>query len=307
MSTTDSQKNNRSNQRESEKRGELNAGSTLSNSPVLVGRISRRQFLLRNAAAVGAAAFGEVALGEGEPQVTRYRLAIAGLREPVRMVQLSDLHRSWCVSEAYLRRVVTQTNALQPHAALLTGDFVTDSSTYMDSCCRVLKELNAPLGSFAVLGNHDHACDRHRGGPVITEALEGLGVRVLTNDSFRLGNRLNIIGIDDFTMGRPDPDQAFSGVRREEPGLVLTHNPMLFPWLEGTNYITVAGHTHGGQINVPVVTRSLMRRKHRYLKGWFHARTGPGKMYVSRGVGVVGIPIRLRCDPEITLFELFPA
>jgi predicted MPP superfamily phosphohydrolase len=269
--------------------------------------ISRRQFLLRNAVAAGTIAIGEGALAESEPRVTVHRLNMPGLREPIRLVQLTDLHRSWCVSEGYLRRVVARANALRPDAVLLTGDFVTDSSHHMASCSDVLKEIEAPLGSFAVLGNHDYACDRHRGGPAISAALTALGVHVLTNRSFRLDNRLNLVGVDDSWMGKPDAATAFSQVHRNEPAIILTHNPMVFPRLERYGCITVAGHTHGGQINIPILTRQYMGRKHPYMRGWFYAKHGPGRMYVSRGIGVVGIPVRFRCDPEISLFELNPA
>ena len=268
--------------------------------------ISRRQFLLRNATAAGAGLLGEGVLADAEPRVTRHRVAVAGLREPMRLVQLSDFHRSWCVSEAYLRRVVEQANALKPDAALLTGDFVTDSSSYMGSCGDVLKTIEAPLGSFAVLGNHDYAADHRRGGHVIAEALEALDINVLTNRSIRLDSRLNLVGIDDFVLGRPDVERAFSRVHSREPVLIMTHNPMLFPRVGGYNCVTVSGHTHGGQINMPFLTRQLLYTKHKYLRGWFQAPDGPGRMYVSRGIGVTGIPIRLRCDPEISLFELVP-
>lgn len=268
--------------------------------------LSRRQFMLRNAVVAGATVFGERNLAEDNPRVSVHRRLVRGLRQPVRLVQLSDMHRSWCVSEAYLRRVVAQANALKPDAALLTGDFVTDSSDYMPSCIAVLRELVAPLGRFAVLGNHDYTCDRSRGGPVISEALEAIGVEVLTNRSARLDSRLNIVGVDDCWLGRPDPDRAFEHVRAHEPAIIMTHNPLAFPSLGRYDAITIAGHTHGGQINLPIVTRQVMRRRIRYLAGWFHSPNGPGRMYVARGIGVVGIPIRLRCDPEITLFELIP-
>jgi predicted MPP superfamily phosphohydrolase len=282
--------------------GKVDSGGDEANGP-----ISRRQFLLRNAAVAGTALVGEGMVAEDDPRVSTYTHVVAGLREPVRLVQLSDLHRSWCVSEAYLQRVADQANALKPDAILLTGDFVTDWSTYMDSCAGVLKQLHAPLGTFGVLGNHDYSCDRRRGGPAITDGLRAAGVTVLTNRSFLLDSGLNIVGVDDCWLGAPNPELAFSRVHQGEPSLIMTHNPLIFPSLGRYDSITVAGHTHGGQINVPILTRRLVMRRHPYLKGWFRCPDGPGRMYVSRGVGVVGIPIRLRCDPEITVFNLVPA
>jgi predicted MPP superfamily phosphohydrolase len=286
---------------------QINAPSAAPPEKDPVTAISRRQFLLRNLALGGAVALGQGVLAESDIQVSRHKLRLTGLKEPVRLIQLSDFHRSWCVSQAFLDRVVVQANALKPDVALLTGDFVTRSSNYMSSCIHSLRRLQTRSGSFAVLGNHDYACDAFSGGPRITEALQSIQITTLTNRSARLENGLNIVGIDDCWLGAPDPEAAFRAVRTNEPAIAMTHNPGYFPALGGYNCVTLAGHTHGGQINIPLLTRSLMARRARYLKGWFRSPEGPGRMYVSRGLGVVGIPLRLRCDPEIVLFELQPA
>ena len=271
------------------------------------GRISRRQFLLRTLAPVGLVAFDEVMEETNVIRVVTQRLPTPGLNAPMRVAQLSDLHRSWCVSEGFIARIVARTNDLNPDLILLTGDFVTRSSSYIGSCIRPLTALRAKYGMYGILGNHDYACDKGRGIGIIKEALKSIGVQLLTNRSMRLAHGLRLVGVDDSQKGQPDPDAAFKRVRRGEAVLAMTHNPSLFPALCRYDCVTLAGHTHGGQINVPFVTRSVMPVRSRYLRGWFNEKHGPGRMYVTCGLGVVGLPFRFRCDPEISIFDLHPA
>lgn len=252
------------------------------------------------------AASGDVAHRDCSPEVTYHKIPMQGLREPMRLAQLTDFHRSWCVSEYFLSQVAQKTNRLKPDCVLLTGDFVTRSTDYMPSCLISLAQLHAPLGLYGVLGNHDYTSDNQKGGPLIVEALHSIDVEVLTNRSVRLENGLRLVGVDDFSKGRPDPDAAFSGVRPGEAAIAMTHNPLLFPQMCKHDCITLAGHTHGGQIFLPFLTRTTFQRLARYLRGWYSDPEGPGRLYVSRGLGVVGIPLRIRCHPEISVFDLHP-
>lgn len=270
-------------------------------------KLSRRALLLRTGMLGGAILFGERTVARAEPGVSLHKRRMKGLKRPVRIVQLSDFHRSWCVSEDFLRRVVERTNLLKPDVLLLTGDFVTHSSSYMNSCFNALRDLKPGDGAFAVLGNHDYACDRSTGAPVVAETLGYMSVPLLTNRSIKLDSGLHIVGVDDCWLGRPDPERAFADVPDNEPVVAMTHNPAIFPYLGRYPAITLAGHTHGGQIHIPLLTRELMPGRSRFLRGWFHAHNGPGAMYVSRGLGVVGIPMRFRSDPEIAVFDLSPA
>lgn len=267
---------------------------------------SRRRFL-RGLAAVGALAIGQEFDERTRIQITRQTLPIRGLRAPVRLAQLSDLHRSWCVEEGFIARIVEETNALRPDLVALTGDFVTISSEYAASCVQQLSRLHAPLGLYGVLGNHDYWCDNRQGGPVIAEALTGVSVQMLTNLNLRLDNGLFLVGVDDCWVGRPDPEAAFRGVPTGAPTLALTHNPNIFRDLCAYDCVTLAGHTHGGQIDLPLITQAYLGRHNRYKAGWYREPQRPGRLYVSRGLGVVGIPVRIRAAPEIALFDLVPA
>ncbi len=277
----------------------------LSRKPPIV--LTRRQALLRGLALMGAASVGPGLAESNSLDITRHRLPTPGLREPMRVVQITDLHRSWCVSEGFIARVVTETNRLQPDAVALTGDFVTQDSAYIASCAGQLAGLRATLGVYGVLGNHDYWCDHGRGGPAVAEALAQANVHLLINRNVRLDNGLRLVGVDDFQAGTPDPWAAFADVGVNEPMLAMTHNPFAFGALCRYPCVTLAGHTHGGQINIPFLTRSYLGGRTRYQKGWFQEPNHPGRMYVSCGLGVIGLPMRFRCYPELAVFDLVPA
>ncbi len=269
--------------------------------------MTRRQFALRGVILAGALGVTDIEYETQAIAVTHHTSRTPGLKQPCRVVQISDLHRSWCVPESFVDRVVARANSLAPDVVALTGDFVTRHSSYIESCTRALRSLQAPLGLFAVLGNHDNAADDWRGGPVVAEGLETLGIQMLTNRSARLDNGLRLVGVDDFRTGRPDPDAAFRHVHRGEAVLAMTHNPFAFGAMCGRDCVTLAGHTHGGQIIVPGLTAHVVGARMRYQHGWYQEPRQPGRMYVSRGLGVVGLPFRYHCLPEIAVFNLLPA
>ncbi len=271
-------------------------------------RMTRRQFVGNSISPLLAAAIGKGVTETEEIQVTRHRVWMPGLKAPVRVAQVTDLHCSWCVSEGFIARVVERTNALRPDLVALTGDFVTHSSDYALSCAEQLARLRAPLGLYGVLGNHDYMADGWQGAIAVATHLMDAHVDLVINQNRRLDNGLWIAGLDDCFVGHPDPEAAFAGIRRGEPVLAMTHNPELFPTLRSYPCLTLAGHTHGGQINIPGITRYLIGTRARYLRGWFRDADPnlPGRMYVSRGLGVIGIPMRLRSYPEIAVFDLQP-
>ncbi len=270
-------------------------------------RLTRRQLLVQSLTPLVAAGLGEGISEPEEIEVTRHRVPMRGLQAPTRVVQLTDLHRSWCVPEDFIAHVVARTNALKPDLVLLTGDFITRSADYAQSCAEQLGQLRAPLGRYGVLGNHDYAASGGYGAITVAIRLAEVGIGLLINRNEPLANGLWLVGLDDCWMGRPDPVAAFDGVPRDQPTLAMTHNPDLFGTLRRYPCLTLAGHTHGGQINIPCVTRMLIDTRARYLRGWFRAPEMPGRMYVSRGLGVVGIPMRFRSRPEIAVFDLLPA
>lgn len=274
-------------------------------SPAGETRLSRRQAIFTAACVFGTAAFVETNTQASKLETTHHTVSLANLDRPLRVVQITDLHRSRFVLESFINRVVVAANALRPDLILLTGDFVTGTSEYAESCMRPLSALRAPLGCFAVLGNHDYWCDGGMGGPVIAEWLEQTGIEVLTNQNTKLANGLRVVGVDDLVAGVPNYAMSLAGIGAREPVLAMCHNPQSFYKLSEYNYLTISGHTHGGQVYVPALTDMLIGS--RFLRGWYQLPGSPGRMFVSRGLGTVHVPMRLCSTPELAVFDVVPA
>jgi uncharacterized protein len=237
-------------------------------------------------------------------QLSKLPRAFDGLR----LAQLSDLHHSPFLGEAEIVEAVRHTNALQPDLIVLTGDYISHSRDYIPGCARALSELRAPLGVFAVLGNHDHWTD----GARMAEALCAADIRVLINEHVSLergGAQIKLLGIDDLLVKRGDLAQAVAGTSRGETRILLSHNPTIIREAARAGIdLVLSGHTHGGQINWRLLTgrpekrRWLQRRSRRFMRG--HAQLGETQLYVNRGLGTVVAPLRYGCAPEITLMEL---
>jgi predicted MPP superfamily phosphohydrolase len=171
----------------------------------------------------------------------------------------------------------------------------------MESHAEAFGLLHAPLGVFAVLGNHDHATGDPAG---VIRRTEAYGIEVLHNRSVtleRAGQRLSLAGVDDCLMGAPDIGAALEGTAA--PVLLLSHNPDLF--FEAARRgvaLVLAGHTHGGQIRLRGLPVLFRQSRYRLDEGRF--RTSGTELVVSRGLGAVGLPWRVACAPEAVLLHL---
>lgn len=204
-----------------------------------------------------------------------------------------------------LRKVVRCTNALKPDLVLLGGDYVIDgvlggSFVAPGPIAKTLAGLSAKQGVVAVLGNHDWWND----GNVIRRAFEGVGIKVLENQALAIRNEEQtvwIAGIADDTTRTPDPVGVLSKINGTDPIIVLTHDPAIFPDVPKRAAMIFAGHTHGGQVYLPVVgaliTPGRAPRRHAYGLIQEDGRV----MYVSAGIGTSIIPIRLNMPPEIAI------
>ncbi len=266
--------------------------------------LTRRQAIICGATAVMTCASVDSYAATAQIDVTHHDVLIKNLATPLTVAQITDVHRSQFVPERFVERVVDQVNALKPDLILLTGDFVTRTTGYVESCLGQLCRLRSRYGKFAVLGNHDYWCEGGNGGPYITDALEEAGIHVLTNRNVVLPNGLRLVGIDDVRAGVPNFPLSFEGVRSDEPILCMTHNPGAFTTLKHHNVTVVAGHTHGGQIYLPLVSGVVVRSP--FLKGWYSYPEFPGKMYVCRGLGTIHVPMRFASAPEIALLHCYP-
>jgi uncharacterized protein len=221
----------------------------------------------------------------------------------LRVVQISDIHHGLFLPKEWLSEAVRQANRLNPDIIALTGDFVTYSRRNIGPAAELLGRLRARYGVFAVLGNHDFRVD----AAAITEALRRQQIDVLRNRHVTLwfgGESVYLAGVDDYGYGA-DLRRAMRGVPREAATILLAHNPRVIHLASRHNVsLVLSGHTHGGQVNLPLLGTVYGRspERLRYKIGW--DRMAATQIYVSRGIGTIVLPWRLRCPAEITHLEL---
>jgi predicted MPP superfamily phosphohydrolase len=267
-------------------------------------------------AALGAAALGAYALLV-EPRRLRVRRAELRLdRWPrvydgFRLALVSDLHAGTPhVGVDRVRRVAELVDREGPDLVALLGDYVDDHAAFAEyvrpqEVAEVLARISAPLGRVAVLGNHDW----RTGGERIRTALRDAGIAVLEDEALELRSArvpLWVAGLADATERSPDVPAALAGVPAEAALIVLSHDPDLFPRVPARAALTVSGHTHGGQVDLPVARRRVVpsRFGDRYAAG--HVEEGGRHLFVTRGVGTSAWPVRFRATPEVVVLTLRP-
>jgi len=301
-------------------RGRIRASSSLpSHAPRTThdARLSRRQFLARATYAYAAAGLGVSVYGiwsaEQLPTVTRHTLVFdnlpAGL-DGLRVAHLSDVHAGIHMSGEKMAGIVARTNALQADLILQTGDMIDISQSFIPDYVRAFRDLHAPLGVVTVLGNHD----RYTGENAVIKGVRDAGQAFVQNGVHVIEHRgaaLALIGIDDPRSWRaddPQEDDLEAALRVTPPPseafrILLAHRPGAFDGAAPRGIpLTLAGHIHGGQFYLPVLGWSPGRLITKYVMG--HFTQGASQLYVSRGIGVVGVPLRVFVPPEIALFEL---
>ena len=224
--------------------------------------------------------------------------------ENFRITQLNDIHHSRILWLNEIRRVVKLAQQTRPDMFVLTGDYSTSYRRYIEPCAEVLAALSAPEGVWAVLGNHDHYTDPE----LTTRALQRNHIAVLNNAHTTLSrgsDSLQLSGIDDWTWNATDWVKAFSGLKTNTPTILLSHQPTVLDFQQTKNVsLILSGHTHGGQLNFPLLgaPASLFTKDMRYARGLF--RRGETQLYVSTGTGVIGLPVRFGVRPEIAVLRL---
>ncbi len=289
---------------------------------------SRRQFVQAGLGAIAAApvlisGYGASIEGTG-CRIEEVRLSITGARPastglaagpstrlragfdpPLRVVQVSDIHSGLFMSPARIRLCAEAVQQLQPDLFVLTGDFISNSMAYLAPCVKEMARVRARYGSFAVLGNHEH----WYGEPdEIIPIFDDGGISVLQNAHRVLETdrgSLGLAGIDDLRFGQPDLERALEGLDAALPTILLSHRPEIFPRAAARNVaLTLSGHYHGGQVKVSLLgfSLSIAHLVSPYTEGLY--RLGRSHLYVNRGLGTTGTPVRLNAPPEITLLHL---
>lgn len=243
-------------------------------------------------------------------EVVEQEIPLAGLKpamQNLRIAQISDLHMGQFVSRAQLRRVIDLILAQQPALTLITGDFLTiggDYSRALDDLSAEMGRLSAHAPVMAVLGNHDDG--RYKRD--LLAVLRGQGVAVLENEfqAFEYGGeRLYIAGLGSVFNGNWQLAEVVGFLPSDAPAILMVHEPDSVEYSASTGKfaLQVSGHSHGGQIVLPFLGRLVlpwMGRK--YPAGLY--RVGSQWLYTNRGIGMVDVPMRYNCPPEITLMIL---
>jgi uncharacterized protein len=280
----------------------------------------RRRFLEQAAVAVSATPFVASAYGllygRVDLEITHQRVVIHRLPralEGFRIAHLSDFHISPFMTAERIRRYATITNQLKPDLIALTGDYIAFDPERQRDVVQALAALRAPCGVFGCLGNHDYDMGIEAS---IAHLFAAEGIRILRQEHAPLqwsGETLNLIGID-FEILPGDyhghkVERYLEGCEKlVAPNLVnilLSHNPNVFDRAAEMGIdLTLAGHTHGGQLSLEFIHRGLClsRLGTPYVSGLYQ-KPG-GQLYVNRGIGTTGFPIRVGARPEITLIEL---
>jgi uncharacterized protein len=287
----------------------------------------RRDFLRKGLGMAVAAPFlvsgYGVLLERRRFELEHFDVPIGGLSSALAqfsVVQLTDIHMGPFMPPEELAQYVEAVNRLQPDVVALTGDFVTGNQDEVAPCVETLARLKSRYGVFACLGNHDI----HAG--VVTSLIRGFadkGIRTLRNDSvtLRVGDsKIALLGIDDLMRGQPDLRRALAAEQKDptEVKILLSHRPEIFPTAARSGVdLVLSGHYHGGQVKLlpEPGSLSIARFLTPYAEGFFRLpgatkiteEPKDGNLFVGRGVGITGLPIRINCPPQIAHLRLIKA
>jgi uncharacterized protein len=220
------------------------------------------------------------------------------------VAHLTDLHRGPITPDETIRQALGIVAATQPDLVILTGDFVDahpDDAEQLAAMIRTELHGTKPrFGLWGCLGNHDYEVS----GDAVAAALEQAGIQMLRNNAAQPAKGLYIAGIEDTMNGAPDTGAALNGVPADAATIFLTHNPIGVFSVASRKCLVFAGHTHGGQVRIPGMAAHRPPGMNGFpmLEGW--GVFDKANLYISRGVGMVALPFRFRCRPEVALITL---
>lgn len=289
--------------------------------------LSRRSFLGQSAATLAAGWASTAAAEDGEfesgsidlrsgekvketgPRVVRVSVDLPNLppqMDGFRIAQISDLHLEPYTTARQIARVVKLCNSLQPDLVAMTGDFVTYNARPAGKLAEILSELKATYGVYASLGNHDF----QSGHEHVVYALEQHKIPVLRNVCRTIHTdkgELHLAGMDSRYVSSPHLRTTLESWRENQPLVMMMHEPDVADDLADAKIhaLQLSGHTHGGQLVFMGMPPSIHRRAKwgkKYLAGAYNV--GTVRLYVNRGIGCVGVPLRVQCPPEVTEITL---
>jgi predicted MPP superfamily phosphohydrolase len=275
---------------------------------------TRRQFLGAAVAAGAVAVAGDAMWEPNFPRIVRRDIYLPRWPEGLAgftIALLSDFHYDPYFSVHPLHVAVPMVNDLRPDLIVLTGDFVSApligdikrGALAAEPCARLLREMSAPHGLWAVMGNHDDATDSQH----VTRSLLAQNIRVLANQSEaieRNGARIWLAGVNDVLSQTADLTKTLSHVPSGEAVILLAHEPDYADYAARFPIdLQLSGHSHGGQIRIPLLPPLyLPPLAKKYILGQY--QIGSLALYTNAGLGTIDVPLRFNCPPEITLLTL---
>lgn len=236
-------------------------------------------------------------------QISQWPKELSGIRIAV----ISDIHvGARFIDDDKLRLIVSRTNALQPNLIAILGDYMTGragTTNPPESFALILKDLNAPLGVYSVLGNHDWWFNGSR----VRKGLEANGIRVLDDEVTELKLQTGsfwLVGLADLWTRPQRIEQTIAQIPEGRPIVAITHNPDIFPKVPSRVPLMLAGHTHGGQVRFPLIGTVVQASDYgeRYVRG--HVFEENHHLFVTTGIGTSIMPVRFAVPPEIVLLTI---
>jgi uncharacterized protein len=257
--------------------------------------------IFRDIVRVAGLGVGDIEVRPESLDLSAWPASLSGLRVAV----IADLHAgSPQIDEERIDRIVSRVNAERVDLVALLGDYVDHEVALAEEIDPVaiaggLGRLESQLGTVAVLGNHDWA----HTGPRMGQALRDAGITLLENQAVEIDG-FWIAGLGDLLKRTADLEGTLAQVPDDAPVLLFSHNPDVFPRVPSSVALTLSGHTHGAQVDLPVLRHKFTPSRFgaRYTGG--HIEEGGRHLFVSDGIGTSRLPVRFRAKPELPVLEL---
>lgn len=239
--------------------------------------------------------------------VTTEKLESSELKVPLKIVFLGDTHFGELYDVSQLDRIVKKINAENPDIVIFTGDLIGATGNYTgnpDLISQGLDQIQATYGKYAVLGNHEYALSKKFD---YKEIMKAGGFEVLVNDWLDISKiNVRLLGLDDNTLGSPDRDLGYEALNGAY-NILMTHEPDIVDEMDINGIqLILAGHTHGGQISIPLLTEKFLPSGgKKYVKGLYViGSNGQTDLFVTRGIGMTDLPFRFMSVPEIVAIKV---
>jgi predicted MPP superfamily phosphohydrolase len=238
-------------------------------------------------------------------KLEKVNIKIKNLKESYKIVQLSDIHIGGLINDTFIKNIVDRVNTLNPDIVVITGDLVDTDIDYIKDALAELQGLNSKYGTYLIVGNHEYYHDITK----IIKKVKSLDIRVLENENVFIGEKdrgFNLAGVYDTTGYRtktyiPDLQKALFD-KSESPTILLAHQPKYIEEVEDGVDLILSGHTHGGQL---YPFKFLVKLQQPYISG-LHQHNENLQIYVNKGTGFWGPPMRLGASSEITEITIEP-